>query len=181
MLKYLLTTDDGEQVVVTPTQAGEMIQTPSGRTVEVPPLREMRTLPLYEEDSRSQSTGSRGEWNRAAGLLFAVGFVIMLIGLAYGSYVMMNVPEAVEVEPLPKELVVSEFQKLPASESLDMWKEFSEKGYLDKIRDLRTHPEMVNIVRANQLKFAAGGFGVGVIGLAIVAVAAVMGTRSKRG
>lgn len=181
MPKYLLTTADGEQVVVTPTQAGEMIQTPNGQTVEVPPLREMRTLPEYDEGGAARSAGGQGEWNRAAGMLFAVGFVIMLIGVGYGAFVIMRVPEAVEIEPLPQELITQEFQKLPANESLSMWKEFSENGYLEKIRNLRTRDEMINIYRETQLKFAAGGFGVGVIGLALVVIAAVSGARSKRG
>lgn len=181
MPKYLLKTNDGEQVVVTTTQAGEMIQTPSGKMVEVPPLRELKTLPVYEESVGSRPAGSQGEWNRAAGLLFALGFVIMLVGLTFGGFVVLQMPEAVEVEPLETTVIDQEFQTLPAKESLDIWTEFSENGYLDKIRDLRTHGEMNNLRRDWLFKVALGGFGLGAVGLAIVIGAAVMGNRSPRG
>ncbi|EAQ82294.1 hypothetical protein [Blastopirellula marina] len=181
MLKYLLTTDEGEQVVVNSTQAGELIQTPSGRTVEVPPLRELRSLPLYEADSRSRPLAGAGEWNRAAGLLFAVGFVVMLLGFGMGGYIMMRLPEAAIVEPFPEEQVASEFQKLPAEQLVQMWGEFSEQGYLEKIRDFRTRNEVINLIRSNRINFALACFGVGLVGMAIVAGAAVLGGKRKRG
>lgn len=181
MLKYLLTTEDGEHVVVTTTQAGEMIRTPSGRMVEVPPLREMRSLPLFEEATASRPAGERGEWNRAAGLLFALGFVIMLIGFGFGGFVLYRMPEKVDVPPYAPETVDHQFQTLPAKESLDIWSEYSENGYLDKIRDLRTFDEMNNINRAWMIKVALTACGVGAVGLLIVAGAAVLGSKSPRG
>ncbi|MFI4874108.1 MAG: hypothetical protein ACIALR_02155 [Blastopirellula sp. JB062] len=176
MLKYLLTTDEGEQVVVNSTQAGELIQTPSGRTVEVPPLRELRQLPLHEE---GRSKNSPGEWNRAAGLLFAVGFLLMLIGVGIGSYVMLTLPEKAIVEPLETEMIDSEFQKMPANVSLEMWIEFSEPGYLDKIRDFRTQNEMINLYRTNRTYYAMGCFAVGLVGLALLVGAAALGLKRR--
>lgn len=183
MLKYLLTTDEGEQVVVNSTQAGELIQTPSGRTVEVPPLRELRDLPQYEEaNAGGPAAPSAGEWNRAAGLLFAIGFILMVLGFGMGAYVLIWwTPEAAVVEEFPKDLVETEFQKLPAQQLVEMWGEFSEKGYLEKVREFRTRNETINLIRAGQINKALASFGLGLVGIAIVAGAAIMGSKSKRG
>ncbi|MEM7316330.1 MAG: hypothetical protein AAF497_24625 [Planctomycetota bacterium] len=84
--RYLLECECGFQLEVEPRNAGE-IRSCGGcdRTLEIPPLREIRNLPLAQTTEAAKPRKSQG-WTLGKGITFALSVPIMLICLCVFFY-----------------------------------------------------------------------------------------------
>ena len=83
MTKYLLTCGCGATLPVDVGQAGERVVCPCGATLDVPPLRKLRHLPLQP----SATPQSVAIWNLRKGFIAAcLAIAVILAAVALGSW-----------------------------------------------------------------------------------------------
>jgi hypothetical protein len=81
--RFLLTCSCGLKHPVSLRQAGESIECPCGKRLDLPTLREIGKLPQAEEPSTSESAAP---WTPLQGALFVAGAVAALVALAVAAY-----------------------------------------------------------------------------------------------
>lgn len=116
---YLLTTPDGEEVHVESSQAGETITTASGKTVEVPTLRELKKLPLVEKEE----VPTRREWSVGQSILFVVG-LLLLIGCSVSTAFLYRITPLESLDKareVPLELIEGDVEKWSMQDKLSFW------------------------------------------------------------
>ncbi len=116
---YLLTTPDGEEVHVESSQAGETITTASGKTVEVPTLRELKKLPLVEKEEAPV----RRDWSVGQSILFVVGLLLFL-GCTVSSVILsMYTPlESLDkAREVPIEWIEGDVDQWSMEDKLSFW------------------------------------------------------------
>lgn len=116
---YLLTTPDGEEVHVESSQAGETITTASGKTVEVPTLRELKKLPLVEKEQ----VPVRREWSVGQSIMFVVG-LLLLLGCAVSStflYQITPLESLDKAREVPIELIEGDVEQWSMQDTLSFW------------------------------------------------------------
>jgi len=116
---YLLTTPDGEEVHVESSQAGETITTASGKTVEVPTLRELRKLPLVEKEEAPV----RRQWSVGQSILLVVGLLLML-GCSVSSVLLYQITPLESLDKareVPIELIEGDVDQWTMQNQLDFW------------------------------------------------------------
>lgn len=116
---YLLTTPDGEEVHVESSQAGETITTASGKTVEVPTLRELKKLPLVEKEEAP----ARREWSVGQSILFVVG-LLLLLGCSVSSVALYRITPLESLDKareVPIELIEGDVEKWTMEDTLSFW------------------------------------------------------------
>ena len=137
---YLLTTPDGEQVHVETSQAGETITTPSGKTIEVPRLSEMKKLPPVEQEV----TRPKRQWGITNAVVLVIGLIISLIAGMYVAsltFVFYTPTEEVKAELRPEvlEMIEGDIESWDTSTMIDFW-EFASKS--DALQQLRSNGSM---------------------------------------
>lgn len=123
-IKYSLTTPKGHFIEVDASQAGEVITTTSGETVEVPTLRELKKLPVIREEIEVKK---KFYWNTVMGIIFAWGMVILLYHFSYGAYYgyyFYTLPTNVEKPDIPDDYFANAIEDMPLEEILEHWEEF---------------------------------------------------------
>jgi len=116
---YLLTTPDGEEVHVESSQAGETITTASGKTVEVPTLRELKKLPLVEKEE----VPVRREWSVGQSLLFVVG-LLLLLGCSVSSVFLYRITPLESLDKareVPIDLIEGDVDQWSMKDKLSFW------------------------------------------------------------
>lgn len=88
----------GTKSTVSTAQAGQTVQCSCGRTVEVPPLRDLRQLESVGESERSQPS-----WNRRKGLIF-LGCLMMGVAAGLAAWFTFAMPHAVDPVALRAEV-----------------------------------------------------------------------------
>ena len=168
-MKYLLPCDRcGEKTAIDASRAGGQIVCQCGATLEVPSFRAVRELQQFDEP---QTTRQRS-WNPLRGTLFALGLVLIVLGLlvAVGggvgwASIDITKPPAEDLEP-----VMAAIDAVGPSESWDIWTDMRDKG-------LGTYFVPSHVVArqaAKNLRWLM------MIGLAVVAVGAVVSAGSLR-
>ncbi|MDR3181900.1 MAG: hypothetical protein LBT89_03110 [Planctomycetaceae bacterium] len=96
-MKYVLSCPCGLAVNVEPAQAGQTAVCSCGKTLSVPSLVKLRSLPVAEEEKteRSKSAGKRTGFMRKA--LLAVGIVLLIPGLLFFLRTVLSPPQPYEV------------------------------------------------------------------------------------
>ncbi|QDU73061.1 hypothetical protein Pan97_00280 [Bremerella volcania] len=123
---YLLTTPDGEEVHVESSQAGETITTASGKTVEVPTLRELKKLPLVEKEEAPV----RRDWSVGQSILFVVG-LLLLIGCSVSSVFLYRITPLESLDKareVPIELIEGDVEQWTMKDTLSFWA-FASSGH----------------------------------------------------
>ena len=123
-IKYSLTTPNGETLAVDASQAGEIITTEAGETIEVPTFRELKKLPVIREEIQEQK---KIYWNPAMGVLFGSGALIFLISLSvvgYYGYAISTLPTKVEKPDIPEDFFSNAIEDMPLTEILVYWEDF---------------------------------------------------------
>ncbi|PQO46218.1 hypothetical protein [Blastopirellula marina] len=137
---YLLTTPDGEQVHVETSQAGETITTPSGKTVEVPRLSELKKLPPVEQEV----TRPKRQWGVTNAIVLVLGLIITIIAgfyVASLTFVFYTPPEEIKAE-IPQEaldMIEGDIETWDATMMIDFWA-FASKS--DALQQLRSNGSM---------------------------------------
>ena len=85
--KYLLPCSCGEPTRVSPSQAGGKVTCACGITLDAPPLRQLRELPLADEDDRTTAG-----WGFRQGFVTA-GVVLAALLAAGGGWIAYNTPD----------------------------------------------------------------------------------------
>jgi hypothetical protein len=120
--QYLLPCECGKTTPIDTSQAGSSVTCVCGNHLEVPSLRAIREL-----TPQVQATDAgKYQWNQTAGLTFASGLVIALIGGGAAVLMHLNVVEFAKFKPPPEEVVTAwieapDIDNAPAEEILDMW------------------------------------------------------------
>ena len=166
-MKYLLPCDRcGEKTPIDASQAGRQIVCQCGAALEVPSFRAVRELERFDEPQVKQQRS----WNPFRGTLFALGLVLVALGLAAAAgcgigWAMVDTtePPAEDLEPVLKAI-----DAVGPSDSWDIWVDMRDKGlgpyYL---------PEHVMARRgAQNLRWLM------MIGLAVAATGVVISTGS---
>lgn len=120
--QYLLPCQCGKTTPIDTSQAGGSVTCVCGNQVEVPSLRAIREL---TPQVQATDAGTY-QWNQTAGLTFASGLVIALIGGAAALLMHLNIMEYAKFKPAPKEAITAwieapDIDNAPAEEMLDMW------------------------------------------------------------
>jgi DNA-directed RNA polymerase subunit RPC12/RpoP len=122
----------GQTIPVTVTMAGSRLTCPHcGHEMSAPKMGVIRSLPLIPTAGTAPTVGKR-QWTAASGLLFSLGFLCLIVGLAGGylSYQKYRVP-ADQLEKLRE----SSGGALPDYSSLAA---FEESGKFLSVDDLWT-------------------------------------------
>ncbi|TWT30164.1 hypothetical protein KOR34_47220 [Posidoniimonas corsicana] len=83
--KHLLPCDCGKSIRVEPSQAGDRVVCECGAELDVPPLRQLRDLPLDVQPGDAPSARGGGEWSFRAGVLTA-GLLIAAVLAGLGGW-----------------------------------------------------------------------------------------------
>jgi uncharacterized membrane protein YedE/YeeE len=126
-MKYLLPCDHcGEKSVIDASQAGRQIICPCGASLEVPSFRAVRKLEQYSE----QQTAPRRAWNPVRGTMFALGVILVLLGLlaaAAGGIGWSRIDTATPPEEDLDELLAS-LDGMGPSAAWDIWQGMRDRG-----------------------------------------------------
>ncbi|GAA4430714.1 MULTISPECIES: hypothetical protein [Bremerella] len=166
---YLLTTPDGEEIHVETSQAGETITTPSGKTVVVPTLREMKKLPPVEVEQ----VPVKRDWSVTQSMLFVVGLLVLLGCLASSVYLyritpLVQIDEAAEV---PIELIEGDVEKWNMEQRLSFWEFATSDEALSHMRGNATgERQVIDLYKSRQM-FLAVSLGGVLIGLVLMGTA----------
>lgn len=127
--KFLLPCDCGRSVAVEVTQAGQRVTCSCGKQLAVPSLRAIRQLPPATNVSNPQKA-RLPTWNPIKGVLFAVGAVLVIVGVATAVYSYSIYQQASAFQP--SETAYSEtlvmIDKMTPSEVFDAWHHITEQG-----------------------------------------------------
>ncbi|MDP6466164.1 MAG: hypothetical protein QF918_00385 [Pirellulaceae bacterium] len=120
-VRYLLPCEMcGSTTPVDMSQAGGSVMCGCGETLEVPSLRAIREL-----TPSSEATDARKyQWNPAAGVTFASGVVIALVGAGVALFMHLNSLELTNLEPPPEDEVaawIAEVDSAAPEELIEMW------------------------------------------------------------
>ncbi len=121
-VQYLLPCDCGNTTPIDTNQAGSTVSCKCGKNLEVPSLRAIRQLtPLDQGDVAREY-----QWNLVAGLTFASGVVIALVGASVAYYMFVNTKELKQFQPPPREAVdawveEADIDNAPPDELMEMW------------------------------------------------------------
>lgn len=171
--QFLLPCECGNQLVVTPAQAGRRIDCDCGRVVAVPTLGGLRQLaPVKESTPEARRPVA---WNAWRGMLFVGGVLLAILGLVIGGYAsnivrqidVARVAEYVEGQELAD---IDEIEKMSPAATYELWKniknlELGRPGYAPQLRAQAA----VN----RYFTWAAVGFGIAALGLAMSAFSLV--------
>lgn len=89
-MDHKLTCSCGKSIRVTRSQAGQELSCECGQTLQVPTLRGLGQLPLWESESTTTALVQRKAWGGWRGTLFAAAcavFVISILPCAYFLYI----------------------------------------------------------------------------------------------
>ncbi len=98
-----------------------------GNNLEVPSLRAIRELTPHSQ----VSDVDKYQWNPAAGMTFASGVIIALVGAGMALYMHLYATELSTFEAPPKEQIeawVAEIEKAQPEELIDAWNTFRHDG-----------------------------------------------------
>jgi hypothetical protein len=118
MPSYLLSCSCGQQTRVSSVQAGETLRCACGLPLVVPSMRELRSLPLADDQAgKSRKAAAWEDRHRAAFLL-----VLVAIGaLAAAGYLAAQLPPA--ERPVTPQIVDEWVQKSTADEAMGMFED----------------------------------------------------------
>ncbi|MHC2068828.1 hypothetical protein ACYFX5_15275 [Bremerella sp. T1] len=174
---YLLTTSDGEEVHVETSQAGETITTPSGKTIEVPTLRELKKLPVVQGNEGPQGR----EWSNGQSVCLVIGLLLFLGCLVSSVYLYRITPlesldKATEV---PVELIEGDVSQWNMEQTLSFWTFATSDNALSQMRGGATGERYaLDVYKGRQTFLLLSVIGV-VVGLVLMGVAFVIPGRVR--
>ncbi|MEW4563892.1 hypothetical protein AB1K70_15260 [Bremerella sp. JC770] len=175
---YLLTTPDGEEVHVESSQAGETITTASGKTVEVPTLRELKKLPLVEKEEAPV----RREWSVGQSILFVVG-LLLLLGCSVSSVYLYRITPLESLDKareVPVDLIEGDVEQWSMKDRLDFWAFASSGQALSDMRGNASGDRYVLGVYESRQTFLLLSVGGVVLGLILMGSAFAFSGKSRR-
>ncbi len=181
-MKYLLPCTCGQSIPIEVGQAGQRVTCVCGATLEVPTMRGIRELVPVEEkaDAKQASRGDGTAWSPLQGSLFALGMLLLMIGLVLGAYCGYVVSQIDTSKP--QELTDwennfdKEFDKVGADQLYELHKQLMEQGI-----GPRTPPNYVLMQRISKfyVKCAiAAGIGA-CVGLVLIVGSLVIGSKQS--
>lgn len=121
MAKYLLTCDCGNNLEVENSQAGGRAQCDCGLMVNVPPLRQLRDLPVVEESS---PVAAASGWSARKGVLSA-SLIAATVLAAVGGYAWFTSPKLQQFDPVARMAEVDRsFDTMTPKIAWQMWQDF---------------------------------------------------------
>ena len=168
-MKYLLPCDRcGEKTAIDASQAGRQIDCQCGATLEVPSFRAVRELERFDEPPVKQQRS----WNPLRGISFALGLVLVALGLlaAAGGVIGWTLIDTTEPPAEDLEPVLASIAPLGPSNTWDIWVDMRDKG----LGPYYVPPHVVARRVAQNLSWLM------TIGLVVAAVGAVVSTASMR-
>jgi hypothetical protein len=120
--QYLLPCECGKTTPIDTSQAGSSVACVCGKQLEVPSLRVIREL----TPSDQTTDADKYLWNPIAGLTFAIGVIIALVGGGVAVYSSFYASQMKEYKSPPKEVVDAwiaevDIDNAPPEELLTMW------------------------------------------------------------
>lgn len=174
---YLLTTPDGEEVHVESSQAGETITTASGKTVEVPTLRELKKLPLVEKEEAPV----RREWTVGQSILFVIGLLLFL-GCAVSTVFLYRITPLESVDKareVPIELIEGDVEQWGMEDTLSFWAFATSDQALNDMRgNASTERYVLDVYESRQTFLILSVVGV-VVGLVLMGSAFAFPGKSR--
>jgi hypothetical protein len=117
MSQYMLSCTCGQAVLVEPRQAGEQVTCTCGARLEVPPLRQLRGLPL----APATDSGKRSTWNVRKGVISA-GLVLAALFSVVAGLSWFTKPSLPKFDPTERMQVVDErLANLSPAEAWRLW------------------------------------------------------------
>jgi hypothetical protein len=117
MTKYQLTCGCGKSVSVDAGQAGEQVTCQCGASLEVPPLRKLRHLPVAAQDVNRRASS----WSARRGIIAAC----LILATALAAVTLWNrvtEPKLAPFSPVVRQQVVEEgLSKLTPAEAWHLW------------------------------------------------------------
>ena len=170
--KFLLSCPScGTQIPVELSQAGERIVCTCGTQLEVPAMRHIRELPRAATDT--PKAVARKSWPLAYGLIFALGLVVMVGGLAIAGYYQWGRSQLHTEETKWDDIKAAEraIDALPVDIAFEQWKQIRDYGL-----GPQTPPEFVVHRRVSRIWFRIilGALGVAAVGLMLIVLALVL-------
>jgi hypothetical protein len=108
-MRHLLPCPCGQSIPIDTSQAGERITCAKcGQSQDAPTYRGIKALPLDSADvaAAKRAQEAKSQWSPAQGYLFAVGLLMMLIGLCGAAYC-VYVVRAIDVPEPPAEKILA--------------------------------------------------------------------------
>lgn len=127
---YLLTTPDGEELHVEAAQAGDIITTPGGKQIEIPPLRELRKLPLVETEPQAQRPG----WSMTQSMMFVPGLLLLLLSGVGLTILILITPPPADVVRMPDSVIEEEVAQYQVEDMLSFWEFATSPQALSDVR-----------------------------------------------
>lgn len=175
-MKYLLPCHRcGEKLTVDVSQAGRQRICRCGATLEVPSLRAIRALEPAAETAAQPPMRS---WNPTRGVVFALGLVVALAGLAAAGvagfgWVNTKIPPAPTADA---EARVAEVDALVAAAAWDAWLDLRNNGLGPYVPPAKF---LAELSLQRMFRVMVGGFVVLAVGLAMAVSSMLMrGTQS---
>lgn len=168
-MKYLLPCERcGEKMAIDASQAGRQIDCQCGAKLEVPSFRAVRELEQFDEPQVKR----RRSWNPLRGVSFALGMVLVAIGLLAAAgggigWAMIDTtePPAEDLEP-----ILASINPIGPSNTWDIWVDMRDNG----LGPYYVPPHVVARRGAQNLLWLTG------IGLAVAALGAVVSIAAMR-
>lgn len=164
-MKYLLPCHRcGEKVTVDVSQAGRQLVCRCGATLEVPSLRAIRSL---ETAAETAGQVPKRSWNPTRGVVFALGLVIALVGLAAAAVTGFNWLNA-KIPPPPTvdyQGLSAEVDALVPVAAWDAWLDLRDNGLGAYVPPAKF---MVELSLQRMWRVIVGGFVVLAVGLVMV-------------
>jgi len=137
--RYLLECECGRTLPVGLRQAGSHLTCPCGKSVNVPALRELKTLPQEAPNAgQSKAKGAGQVWSPLTGGMFALGIPIVLVGLVVFG---LSLYTRFQLDTRQPEIDYSKWsedlQGRPVEDLWDMWRILSDVDQYPLQRDVR--------------------------------------------
>ncbi len=175
-MKYLLNCSCGKSVPIETSQAGQAVACSCGKQLEAPTMRMIRQLEPASEEGADRATKS-GNWSILHRLLFAAGLAVATAGFLVAGFYQWS-----RVNLDTKEIAwdINLDTDLEVLENMDL--ELAWENWL-QVRDSGIGPYQPPFYIQSRFlsgywkKFALGGVGVGVAGIALMGIAVLLSRK----
>jgi hypothetical protein len=181
-MRHLLPCPCGQSIPIDTSQAGERITCAKcGQSQDAPTYRGIKALPLDAADvaAAKQAQQAAGEWSPTQGYLFALGLVLLLIGLCGAVYCAYVVRQIDVPDPTPE--MMAEFDSRIDKVKIDQLFEVFLKFKADGLG--LPEPPLHVVAKRVEAAYTRSGIGCGIVaavGLLLAGSSLVVGSGKKR-
>ena len=128
--------DCGESVVIEAGQAGQQVTCKCGATLEVPTLRGVKQLDVYESPTAKEAAVDGSGWNALFGVMFSLGLLLLVIAGPIAGYLFYQA-SGLDTDGGDWSNAAAANQSIDNADTfhlLDIWKDFRESGLGPKLK-----------------------------------------------